>query len=459
MKCPFCQTPDSKVTDSRTTGDGFGIRRRRFCSGCQRRFTTYEWVQESLPLILKKDGRREAFDRQKILKGFAEVALGGGGFADDTAPLDALVAVPDGAGSYAVGPTVREARALAGKVQGRRSTLPPVHPVPMPPGDWSLGLRTTWVEPSYVEPDASWCVPGGEPAAACANGGSFGGKRNTPVGEVARRLAAEHGRPVRVLWSREDVVRDGPKRPPVAIGMASDGSGVLRFGVSGEPWSRGQLDAVSALVASVAPGLELDPYPVVGPPVSAELRGALWVEAAVVDACRRVIAGGGPSRRRNAPVEVISPSGGRAVAECRSDGSLAVTVGAGEVLDPVVLRSYAIGAAHQALGWVTSEAIAVDGDGRVADLTVRSFGVLAARAMPRVDVAIEDQPGAPAVNGSDAVFAAVAAARWLADGLVDTWPTGSPPDGPTADGPTADGPTAGHAAATPLIDRGTRTRP
>ena len=69
MKCPFCQTPDSKVTDSRTTGDGFGIRRRRFCSGCQRRFTTYEWVQDSLPLVLKKDGRRETFDRQKILKG------------------------------------------------------------------------------------------------------------------------------------------------------------------------------------------------------------------------------------------------------------------------------------------------------------------------------------------------------------------------------------------------------
>ncbi len=69
MKCPFCQIPDSKVTDSRMTGDGFGIRRRRFCTGCQRRFTTYEWVQESLPLILKKDGRRETFDRQKILKG------------------------------------------------------------------------------------------------------------------------------------------------------------------------------------------------------------------------------------------------------------------------------------------------------------------------------------------------------------------------------------------------------
>ena len=69
MKCPYCNSPDSKVTDSRLTGDGFGIRRRRFCEKCGRRFTTYEWVQETLPAVKKKDGRREPFDRQKLLRG------------------------------------------------------------------------------------------------------------------------------------------------------------------------------------------------------------------------------------------------------------------------------------------------------------------------------------------------------------------------------------------------------
>ena len=124
------------------------------------------------------------------------------------------------------------------------------------------------------------------------------------------------------------------------------------------------------------------------------------------------------------PVEVVGPTGGRAVARCRPDDSIEVVVEAGEVLDEVVLRSYCIGAAHQALGWVRSEGIAVDADGTVRDLTMRSFGILPARAMPPVDgrPSSRPRPGRP-VNGSDAVFAAVAAARWLADGLVGAWPT------------------------------------
>jgi CO/xanthine dehydrogenase Mo-binding subunit len=99
------------------------------------------------------------------------------------------------------------------------------------------------------------------------------------------------------------------------------------------------------------------------------------------------------------------------------------------VLDQVVLRSYAIGATHQALGWVRSEGIAVDDGGEVRDLTIRSFGVLAARAMPTVTVRVVEGDGREPVNGSDAAFAAVAAARWLADGLPSHWPTarGGPP--------------------------------
>ena len=67
MKCPFCGDQDSKVVDSRHSEDGLSIRRRRECLICQRRFTTYEIV-ESLPIIVvKRDGSRQAFDRNKIL--------------------------------------------------------------------------------------------------------------------------------------------------------------------------------------------------------------------------------------------------------------------------------------------------------------------------------------------------------------------------------------------------------
>lgn len=69
MKCPFCAHMDSKVTDSRVGAAGDVIRRRRECEQCERRFTTYERVEEVLPLVVKKDGRREVFDRQKVLGG------------------------------------------------------------------------------------------------------------------------------------------------------------------------------------------------------------------------------------------------------------------------------------------------------------------------------------------------------------------------------------------------------
>ena len=400
------------------------------CTGWQTIEEATDQVLGDPPAVAPVDRDLDAAGRRATLEGGSPqrvgpaVALGHGGFADDGAPSDALVAVPDGGGGYVVADTLRDARARAGKVQGRRTTVPPAHPVGVPPGDWTLTLATAWVEPAYVEPDASWCAPGGTPASACANGGAFGGKRRSPVEGVARRLADQHGRPVRVLWSREDVVRLGPKRPPVAVGMAADGTGVLRLGVSGPAWDAGQLAACRSLVSAVAPGLVVEPVPVTGPPVSLDLRAAVWAEAAVVEAARR--AGGVAGRPLvGVPVTVVSPSGGRAVATCRADGSLSLELRGGEVLDEVVLRSFGIGAAHQAVGWVTSEGLAVDGDGVVGDLTVRSFGVLPARAMPAVGVTVVDAPGAAPVNASDAAFAAVAAARWLADGLPPAWPTGS----------------------------------
>ncbi|HHW73176.1 MAG TPA: transcriptional repressor NrdR [Firmicutes bacterium] len=69
MRCPYCLHPDSKVLDSRQTEEGGSIRRRRECTACHRRFTTYERVDEMPFLVVKKDGRREPFSRAKILNG------------------------------------------------------------------------------------------------------------------------------------------------------------------------------------------------------------------------------------------------------------------------------------------------------------------------------------------------------------------------------------------------------
>ncbi|TYP00259.1 transcriptional repressor NrdR [Geothermobacter ehrlichii] len=69
MKCPFCGFADTRVVDSRLGKDGNNIRRRRECAGCEKRFTTYERIEETLPLVIKKDGRREPFDRTKIIAG------------------------------------------------------------------------------------------------------------------------------------------------------------------------------------------------------------------------------------------------------------------------------------------------------------------------------------------------------------------------------------------------------
>lgn len=69
MKCPFCNHLEDKVVDSRETKEGDTIRRRRECLGCERRFTTYERIDEVPYMVVKKDGRREKFDRQKVLGG------------------------------------------------------------------------------------------------------------------------------------------------------------------------------------------------------------------------------------------------------------------------------------------------------------------------------------------------------------------------------------------------------
>jgi len=329
------------------------------------------------------------------------VALGQGGFADDAAPDDALVAVRRFDGNWIVGETVHEARELAGKIQGRRTTLEPRYPLELPTGDWTATLQTTWTEPGYLETDASWAMPGGDAVSPLANAGAFGAKVDSPVQTIAQELANEHGRPVRVLFSREDTVHFGPKRPPVAGGMRADGTGILR--VVSTP-------GLDELISAVAPGLTVEHIEVPDQlATSATIRGAGWIEAL----CLHAMATGTAGR--------VSMPDSPAWAEAEvTDDTIRVRVHAGAVGDATVLRSYCIGAAHMATSLVRSEALTVDDDGIVQDLTVRSFGILRAMDMPTVEVELVDSDDAP-VNGSDLVFGAVAAATSLHLGA-SRWP-------------------------------------
>jgi aerobic-type carbon monoxide dehydrogenase small subunit (CoxS/CutS family) len=351
---------------------------------------------------LDRASRRAAIEGGVGQRVGTDVALGHGGFADDLAPPDALVAVLDGRGEWVVGETLTEARATAAKVQGRRTTVEVGHPIELPPGEWDLTLRTAWVEPAYLETDASWCVPGGEPASPLANGGAFGGKAASIAPEAARELADRHGRPVRVLLAREDTVRLGPKRPPIAAGIRADGSGAIR--VAATP-------GIAHVIGAYAPGLDIEEVDIPGLPTSSALRAAGWAEAAVLLAAVRE------------DVRIVAPNGATAEAEIAADGAIRVGVRCGDPLDEIVVRSYCTGAAHMALGWVSSEGIAVDESGQPLDLTIRSFGVLRASETPPIVVDIEADDGPP-VNGSDAVFVAVAAAAWIAQGCPQEWPTG-----------------------------------
>jgi aerobic-type carbon monoxide dehydrogenase small subunit (CoxS/CutS family) len=329
----------------------------------------------------------------------AAVARGAGGFSDDRAPAQALIATTDGEGGWKVADTLAGSR--VGKVQGRRTTVEAIPPLEVPAGTWDRVLRTGWVEPAYLELDASWCSPGGEPSSPLANGGAFGSKLDSPVPAAARMLADRYDRVVLARWSREDSVRFGPKRPPIAAGIRADGTGIMRVVAC---------PGVDEAIAQVAPGLVVEHVEVPGPAVSSRIRGAGWVEAAVLRCAVSDVD------------EVTAPNGSWAAAVVAA-GRIEVRVRCGRVLDEVVLRSYCIGAAHMAAGWVTSEGLTVDGEGEVHDLTIRSFGILRADALPEVTVEIcEDDTEAR--NGSDAAFAAVAAAVWRSQGYPEMWPTG-----------------------------------
>jgi aerobic-type carbon monoxide dehydrogenase small subunit (CoxS/CutS family) len=383
-------------------------------------------------------GRRAELEggaRQGVGRG---VPLGDGGFADDGAPRDALVAVPLPPGSSApsraaaglqwvVADSLLEARAIAAKVQGRRTTVEPQPPLSLPDAVADgVRLATGWVEPAYLEPDASWCAPGATPASPLANGGAFGGKVASPAASAARELADETGCVMRVVYAREDVVRLGPKRPPIAAAAAFDGTTVHVQGtVVGDlaPFTTAiewpyAIDEVGSWERAERPG----------PPTSSDLRAVGLGERAVLLEGALHVAGADrtslvrDARAADTLLDTCVRSHDGALAGARvtiaDDGRVervGVRVAAGDPLDDVVLRSYAVGAAHMALGWVLTEGLAVDPEsGDVQDLTIRSFGILRAKDTPPIDVEIVDDPGPPLGRASDAVFAAVAAATWNA---------------------------------------------
>jgi aerobic-type carbon monoxide dehydrogenase small subunit (CoxS/CutS family) len=358
--------------------------------------------------------RRATIEGRSAQQVSADVVLGRGGFSEDTAPLDSLVAVPDGEGGCVVDDSLTEARALAGKVQGRHGTTSPEPPLTLPEGEWELTLRTGWVEPAYLETDASWCEPGGEPFTSLANGGAFGGKLTSDVVQVARDLAYEHRQAIRVVLSREDVVRDGPKRPPIAAGIRADGSGVIRVV---------RTEGIAEAITNIAPQFVVEEVDVAGPPTSVDIRGAGVAEAQILLAAIAAKNADESGDNNAYSATVTSAEGAVATVAIGLDGIVRVDLRCGRVLDAIVLRSYAIGAVHMALGWVTSEGLSIDEDGMISDLTIRSFGVLRSADMPHVEVTLHEEDS-ESVNGSDAVFAATAAAVWSAQGWPTDWPTG-----------------------------------
>lgn len=433
------------------------------------RCTGWQTIHEAVDLIVRSASREQpsrdstkrdfsAASRRADLEGRSHqtvhprISLGDGGFVEDIAPGDALVAVLDAAGEWVTGPDVASARRSAGSVQGRKSTVPISWPVAIDPDhprahDFVRTLTTTWVEPAYLEPDAVWCAPGGQPVGPLVNGGAFGGKSDRryvdDLRTSARRLADDHGRPVRAVLSREDVVRRSPKRPPMALGVRADGSGTM--------WVV-RTPGLKEMVAAFAPDwdvVEVDAPGPKAPSTSMSLRAAGWAEIAVARCSVSELADMSGSLGDH----VIAPNGAEAWArvehasdghsdghsdshsESHSDESsrtrrerIIVRVRCGPPLDEVVLRSYCIGAAHMALGWVRSEGLAVGEDGAPVDLTIRSFGVVRAIDTPEIVVEIDessrdDHVLATPVNGSDAVFAAVAAAVWRHDGFPAAWPS------------------------------------
>ena len=166
-------------------------------------------------------------------------------------------------------------------MQGRRTTRddgPPLAPPAAPLG--GVAIATSWVEPAYLEPDASWCTPEGAAASPLANGGAFGGKEGSIVADAAGQLASETGRAVRVVFSREDTVRFGCKRPPIAASARYESGRVEIDGVVARAGSAAFVGLPSAYDIAIEGNWKH--RAVEGPPLSPAVRAFGLAEQALL---------------------------------------------------------------------------------------------------------------------------------------------------------------------------------
>jgi len=346
-----------------------------------------------------------------------ETVLGRFHFASDYFINEIPVGVFDDDGAVVVGENVADARRCAVQTSGRNSTIGYTYPVSLPASDtqeWAITLRTTFVEPGYLEPDAAF-VNGETVIGPLENGGAFGGKRESTVIAAANELAEKNGGAAGFVWRREDVVERGHKRPPIALALRDDESGIVC--IAKTPHSVG-IEELAAAMRTRFPALDFQIQEVSGPPLSGSLRAGVLLEVMAARAALRAKNNGWKSGDE---IEIEDPRGGR-VRVRQSEEGLVAHVYAGRPLSEPTLRSYSFGALHQGLSLVRSEGIGIDETGRVVDRTIRSFGIASASQTPPLHVVIEEQDSDP-VPVSDALFIASATLCWLEDGLVEKWPT------------------------------------
>jgi xanthine dehydrogenase small subunit len=348
----------------------------------------------------------------------AETVLGAGGFAADRAPVGARLVSYRADGATVSGANWAELRPALGLPVGRRSPGRGAPPLGFPSDGFKLVLATSYVDPAYLELDAAAAEPGQPAIRAAGNGGDFGGKATTIQGVDLESAAAEEASrcqgPALASLTREFLVLFGPKRPPVALAAGHDGRIVGRI-----PAGVDLVPRIAAGLGPLAPRLVVESVPLMGPPMSVAIRDAGWLEGAVFAAC---------IDREPGDTDWVGVADGPVTAAARlAGGRLEIRVeGVGDPLDLVTLRSYCYGAAHFGLSLVTSEAVLVEPDGRVASSTLRSLGLLKATDMPAVELEIASGEGPPR-RASGAVAAAAAAAAWLAGGLAPGWPIGRLP--------------------------------
>ena len=253
------------------------------------------------------------------------------------------------------------------------------HPIAVPDGDWARDAAHA-VGRAGVPRDRRVVVPARRRAGVAARQRRRVRRqgRRRVVMAAARELADQHGRAgPRARCRARTPCGSGAKRPPIAAGVRADGTGVVRVA---------RTPGIAEAIASYAPSLRVEEVDVPDRRRRQPPRGGLG-------------RGGGAARGRAASTRattVVAPNGARATRSDRRATACTSASTAGDPLDEVVLRSYCIGAAHMALGWVTSEGIAVDDAGEPHDLTIRSFGVLRAVDTPPITVEIERRPRARA---------------------------------------------------------------